>query len=62
MAFLPFIFRRRVRVLAAEQTCDSSKYMSAVVAPAAGYPDTMHAEAEESKEVISLGVWCADKD
>lgn len=49
-----------MRVLAAEQTCDSSKYMSAVVAPAAGYPDTMHAEAEESKEgriLISLGGW-----
>ena len=44
MALLPFIFR--VLGLAAS----SCEYMSAVVAPAAAYPDTMHFEAEESKE------------
>lgn len=51
VAFLPFIFRR-VRVWAAEQICSSS--MSAAVASATAYPDTMHSEAEESKEGTSL--------
>lgn len=31
--------------------------MSAVIAPAAGYPDTMHSEAEESKEGMALISW-----
>lgn len=57
MAFLPFIFCR-VRVLASKHICSSSESMSAVVAPAAAHPDTMHSEAEESKEgmfLISMG-------
>ncbi|CAI9170195.1 unnamed protein product [Rangifer tarandus platyrhynchus] len=42
------------RTPAAQLRRDSScEYMSAVVAPAAAYPDTMHFEAEESKEVAT---------